>query len=185
MSNKIILVDMDGVIADIEQGFLDCWRAQHPKEQYVPLEKRNGFYLEQQYKQLSPEYEQLALDIFSQEGFYRSLRIIPGSLEALEEMRKLELNPFICTSPFSTSRTCVQEKHDWIQDYLGNEWLKRLIIARDKTLICGDKLIDDKPEITGAMTPSWEHLLFDACHNKDVTNKTRINWNNWKEVLGL
>jgi len=185
MANKIILVDMDGVITEIEQGFIDRWRAQHPEKPYVPLEKRKGFYLEQQYKQLSPEYEQLALDVFNQPGFFRSLRMIPGSLEALKEMRNLELNPFICTSHFSTSRTCIQEKHDWTQYYLGKDWLKRLIITMDKTLIHGDKLIDDKQEITGAIEPVWEHLLFDSCHNKDVKDKTRINWDNWKEVLGL
>jgi len=57
--------------------------------------------------------------------------------------------------------------------------------VKDKTLIIGDILIDDKPEIKGISTPNWEHIIFDQPYNKNITNKKRINWDNFKEVLGV
>jgi len=37
----------------------------------------------------------------------------------------------------------------WVKQHLGAEWMKRIIITCDKTLIHGDLLIDDKHAVTG------------------------------------
>ena len=42
----IILVDLDGVIANFESNFLKLWREQYPDYPYIPLDERDGFYLE-------------------------------------------------------------------------------------------------------------------------------------------
>jgi len=47
----------------------------------------------------------------------------------------------------------------------------------------GDLLIDDKPLIQGAVRPCWKHILFDAPYNRDVADRPRINWSNWRNVL--
>ena len=44
-----ILVDMDGVIADLEGGFLKIWRAQYPDKPLIPIEERTTFYMADQY----------------------------------------------------------------------------------------------------------------------------------------
>ena len=72
----------------------------------------------------------------------------------------------------------------WIKEHLGQEFAERTIITRDKTLVYGDILIDDKPEVTGIHTPAWTHVVYDQPYNREAT-ANRLTWNNYKEVLKL
>ena len=47
-----VLVDMDGVIADFEGGFLKNYRARYPNDPFITLEDRRGFWVSSQYGQL-------------------------------------------------------------------------------------------------------------------------------------
>lgn len=47
-----VLVDMDGVLADFEGGFLKKFRARYPDEPFVSLDDRRGFWVSSQYGSL-------------------------------------------------------------------------------------------------------------------------------------
>lgn len=47
-----VLLDMDGVIADFEGGFLKKYRQRYPTEPYISLEERRGFWVSTQYGEL-------------------------------------------------------------------------------------------------------------------------------------
>ena len=47
-----VLVDMDCVMCDLESQALKRYREKYPEEPYIPLEKRNTFYLRDQYSKL-------------------------------------------------------------------------------------------------------------------------------------
>ena len=47
-----VLVDMDGVLADFEGGFLKKYRARYPSEPFVALDDRRGFWVSAQYGHL-------------------------------------------------------------------------------------------------------------------------------------
>ncbi len=177
-----LLIDQDGVLAHSEKAFLDSLRRKYPDKPFIPLEQRTTFFLEDQYP---PEHHHAIPEIFSEKGFFYSFNPMPGSIEALAEMQRLGINAFICTSPSFDYPQCAFEKFQWIGDWHGMYWVKRTIITRDKTLVHGDILIDDNPEIKGARTPSWEHVLFTQPYNKDIQSKRRLTWSNWKEVLGI
>ncbi len=40
-------------------------------------------------------------------------------------------------------------QYAWVEKHLGYDFLEQVILTRDKTLIAGDILIDDKPDILG------------------------------------
>jgi 5'-nucleotidase len=176
----IILVDMDGVIADFEGGFLDEWKRRHPTEPAVSLEQRSKFYIVDQY----PKLRGSVRDIFKSRNFFLNLKPIPGSISAIRELASMGLEVFICSSPIDDYRYCVAEKYAWVDQNLGTEWVRKLILTKDKTLIDANVLIDDRPEVVGVVTPpKWEHIIYDQPYNRRVVNKQRLTWNNWREVL--
>ncbi len=178
----VVLIDQDGPLADFERGFLICWRKRFPKENYVPLARRKSFYVRSDYpKALRRKVE----SVYLAKGFYRSLPAVEGSVRAIRHLIKSGYDVRICSSPLSQYKNCVLEKYQWVEDHLGRDFVKRIILAKDKTLIRGNYLIDDKPEIEGAETAEWEHIIFDRPYNCSVTNKRRLTWKNWKIVLKL
>jgi len=177
-----ILIDMDGVISDFDGEFLKRWRERYPNKFYVPLEERTEFYVKDSYPE---ELKPLVAEILLEPGFFREMMPMDGAKEALFEMESMGHEIFICTSPLSTYKNCVLEKYEWVDQFLGPEWVKRIVLTKDKTIVKADIIIDDKPEITGVeSTPSWEHILYDRPYNRNVDRK-RLTWENWKDMLGF
>ncbi|XP_066496744.1 5'(3')-deoxyribonucleotidase, mitochondrial isoform X3 [Tiliqua scincoides] len=106
-----VLVDMDGVLADFEGGFLKKFQARYPDQPYVPLEDRRGFWVSEQYERLQPGLSEKAISIWESKNFFIELDPLPGAVEAVKQMAKLkETDVFICTSPIKKYRYCPYEK---------------------------------------------------------------------------
>jgi 5'-nucleotidase len=178
----IILVDQDDTLADFDGLFLDHWRTRYPSAPYVMPEQRRNFYLRDDYAE---HVREQIPGIYCAPGFFRDMPPIPGGIEAVKQMLALGHDVRICTSPLDQFEHCVLEKFQWVERHLGHEFTRRIILTYDKTLIRGDLLIDDRPDIQGALIPEWEHVIFDQAFNRSVTGKRRLNWSNWREVLGL
>lgn len=186
----IVLVDMDGVLCDFETDFLKNFTRKHPNEPHIPLEERRGFYLNNQYESMKKGLGEAAMAIIETQGFFRNFKPIEGALQAVKEMSKMEgVSVFICTSPLTDFS--VIEKFQWVEDHLGPSWTNKLVISKDKTLVVGDLLIDDKPRVKGEVSPHWKHILFTSCHNATLalSRSTAVerlhNWSDgrWKDMI--
>lgn len=175
-----ILIDMDGVIADFERGFLKQWQTLHADKSFVRLEDRKTFYIIDDYPS---EAQHIVSGICQSSGFFRTLEPMTGAVEALAEMRQMGHSVFICTSPLSAYKNCVLEKFEWVEQHLGADWVKQIVMTKDKTIVTADVLIDDKPTIEGAAKPDWEHIIYDQPYNKTETTRKRLTWQNWKTTL--
>ncbi|MEP1230028.1 MAG: hypothetical protein ABJG88_05080, partial [Litorimonas sp.] len=95
-----IYIDMDGVLCDFEGAF-----------------KRD--------KKALPNnpYPQ------SRQGFYQELEPIRGAVEAMRTLLSAEkIDPYILTAPSLYNPLSYTEKRLWVENHLGFEWVKRLII---------------------------------------------------------
>lgn len=180
MSAKVkhILVDMDGVLADWAKGV----------ERQIRYGGRADLAdsLDWSLWAGTSDPETLAAVREAQAGlhFYFWLAPIKGAIDALREMVADGHLVTICSTPDSTNPTCADDKIAWLETKVGPGWGKRLILTHDKTLVRGDILIDDKPNITGARHPEWTHVLFNQPYNQEPSNKARLfQWSGWRNVI--
>lgn len=176
----IVLIDMDDVLSDFDGEVYKRWKKTYPDKYIVPPEERTRFYLHEEMPEGSKD---ILREINTSKGFIRNLPEVPGGIEAVKEIAELGHTVFICTAPLLRYQNCAPEKYEWIEEHLGKKWIERLILTRDKTMIRGDILIDDKPEITGVNLPVLEHVIYDKAYNAGIKNQRRITWKTWKEVL--
>ncbi len=181
MEKLIILVDQDGVLFDYDKRLMEIVAQEEPDFVALPREAHTEFNTEMNYPE---RYRALMEEIVHRPGFFRSLPPIDGALDAMRTLLAAGHDVRICTAPKKRFENCVAEKLASIKEHLGQEFVERTIITRDKTLVHGDYLIDDKPEVIGVRRPSWEHLVFDRPYNKNVLQR-RLTWANYKKVLGL
>ncbi len=112
---KLIYVDMDDTLCEFKQAYL-------------------------RHKQHFPEviYPQSQID------FFRDLDPIAGaisSIHALENSEKYDV--YILTAPSVRNPLCYMEKRIWVEKHLGFDFVNKLIISPNKSLLKGDYLIDD------------------------------------------
>ena len=176
----LILLDQDGVLADFERGFRDAWNLRYRDQMSaLPPRARKSFRLTDDYPlRLSDAVR----SIYEATGFYRDLPPMPGAREGVHALLEEGHDVRICTSPLTVWRNCVPEKYEWVERHLGADFLQRLIVTRDKTLVRGHVLVDDKPRVDGAEMPLWRHVIFDAPYNASVDGP-RMTWHTWRETM--
>lgn len=173
-----VLVDMDGVIVDWGEAYgrsLDLWGS---VADGIPRHKdQRTFNL---YEGLTDQQGWVVGRVMKTLDYY-DMAPIPGAIDALWSMLDYGHDVMICTSPWLPNEKCVSDKIEWVQDNLSSDWADRVIITKDKTVVKGDWLIDDKPQITGrAINPEWIHVVFDQPYNREVTGQPRLkSWKDW------
>jgi 5'-nucleotidase len=172
---------MDGVLCNLEKGCFAEWRRKYESLSYVEPADRVTHDIRVQYDTLGEGFGAKMAEIMRGDGFYMSLEPIDGAVDAMRAMLECGWEVFICTAQARNAR-CIAEKAAWVEANLGKEWVGRLIATRDKTLVCGDVLIDDKPRITGLRQPMFTHILYDQPYNRQET-RDRLTWETWREVL--
>lgn len=55
-----------------------------------------------------------------------------------------------------TNRPVPPTQYRWVDKHLGPQFVERIILTRDKTVVLGDLLIDDKDTILGWICFPWQ-----------------------------
>lgn len=131
MSEKILYVDMDGVLVNFESG----------------LEKTDQ-------KTLN-EFKGHEDDI---PGIFAKMDPMPGAIEAFNFLSK-HFDIYILTTAPWKNPTALQDKRNWVEKHLSGSAYKRLIISHHKNLNKGDYIIDDR-KARGVELFEGEHIHF-------------------------
>lgn len=179
--SPIVLVDMDEVLCKWDEHFVASHRRVFPHITIADAGRREHFDL---FAGLTAELQEATLTVLNEPGFFAEIAPMEGAIDAVAEMRDAGFDVALCTSPWLSNPTCASDKLAWVQRHLGRELMESTIITRDKTLIRGDVLIDDKPQITGRATPEWDLIRFTYHYNRNLPGVRLNNWFEWEPVVG-
>jgi 5'-nucleotidase len=174
MEAPVVLVDMDGVLADFDQEIVNRLRARHP---HIPiLADRTNFYFSHDY----PEHADVIRAMSDEEGFFDSLPMVNGALDGWQRILDGGYLPRICSSPIRTNPHSKKEKLGWLEKnfapVFGSWVVEQAIITREKEKYPGIALIDDRPEINNAAKAAWQHIIFDHPYNQDSLQPRLYGW---------
>jgi 5'-nucleotidase len=171
----VVLLDMDGTVVDWDSGFRNAWANRST------IDRTKSYAMEDC---VPAEFKEEAKQVMMSPGFFRHLPPFPNAVGEVKKMEQAGFQIWFCTSPLLGNPTCCQEKLEWIQEHFGEEYVKRTILCQDKTMVRGDILVDDKPNITGLHPPTWQQCIFDAPYNQTRTDLPRIiEWSDWELPL--
>ncbi|MFA6429925.1 MAG: 5'-3'-deoxyribonucleotidase [Patescibacteria group bacterium] len=179
-----ILLDQDDTLADTGRYFERVWRERFPERLQIPREQWHTHAFS---KVFPLELQEKVKDLLKTPGFFRGLPPIDGVRTAVRWMLDRGHEVWVCTAQMDGHPLSLMEKRQWLEEHIP-ELATHLVIADDKTLVRGDILVDDKPEIKGVMTPVWRHVLFDAPYNRRIVDRPRIlSWEGeaWRTALGI
>lgn len=183
-----ILLDQDGVLADFVEGLyfqLKLFTAPELFKLLPSPDRLTKFYIEECVDTGDAQHDEMLKSLINdivdnRSGLFADLLPMPGAVQGAETLKKRAsaegLNVMICTSPHVLNRTCHSDKSNWLWRVLGLEWSKAAIMTKDKTLVMGSVLVDDKPQVTGLAKPTWEHIIFDASYNQGVAGPRVFGW---------
>jgi 5'(3')-deoxyribonucleotidase len=168
---KSIAIDMDGVIADTGQQFLNWY------------EMKTGIRFPKDYLDGKTELDALpnqsAKKFVFETGFFRGVPVMEGAKEAVMELMKY-FDVYIVSAAMEFPQS-LTEKYEWLREHFPFISWRNIIFCGDKSIIGTDYMIDD--HVKNLDCCKGTPFLFTAGHNLDINHHKRVN--NWKEVLEL
>lgn len=184
MRRKVVLCDVDGVVADFLTAFLkevqQVTGVEHSPEEIT------SYGIE----------EVLGLDaIVSREvqarvcvpGFAHTLKPYPEAVEGIKRVAEISEVYFV-TSPFEGSSTWVADRQEWLTELFGREQAQMVVHTKHKHLIAGDYLIEDQLTTLKKWLLRWPlktGVVWDRPYNRRPESAFISRAHNWGDVLDL
>lgn len=166
---KQILVDMDGVLADVYSQFIE-WEY-----------KESGIRLKMD--ELNGKTETEALPSCYKHvrsiGFFRTTPVIPDSFEGLKYLN--EKYKVLIVSSATEYPQSLPEKQAWLNEYFPFITWEQMIFCGRKDSIKGDIMIDDHPK--NLKTFEGKKYIFSQPHNIFISDEQYERVSGWKEIM--
>lgn len=163
---------MDGVLADIEESFMDWYEREHGIR--VPRSERLGVWESEGF----PDKTAIKRYVYTP-GFFRGIPVMEGAVAAVQKL--MEDYDVYVVSAATEFPQCLNEKMEWLAEYFPFISWKNIILCGDKSLVHTDYLIDDHCKNLDFC--HGKPIMFNASHNVNQNHHVRVM--NWKEVLDL
>ena len=166
-----ILVDMDGVLADVYARFFDL----HEEETGIRISADDVIGLKE--ADAFPGQLKWVNSI----GFFRTVPVMEGSIEMLEKLnKKYEVVVISMATEFPVSLT---DKRLWLQDYYPFIRWTQMVFCGNKNLIIADIMIDD--HLKNLDNFRGETIMFSQPHNMNETGTRHIRVGSWDEIAKI
>lgn len=167
---KSIAIDMDNVIADIEQHMINWYHQRHE----VLIEKHllHG----QPEGAAFPDRGKVKELLFTP-GFFRTAPVIEGAREALLKLYH-DFDVYIVSAAMEFPQSLI-EKYEWMKEHFPFVSWKKIVFCGDKNIVDTDFMIDD--HLKNLDNCKGTGILYTACHNMSLDFQLRVE--NWREAL--
>ena len=180
LGEKIVLIDMDGVLFDFESPNNAIIRTHFPE---IPIvENRSSIY----YKDTYSAYPKVCEMIYQENrraGFFRSFHLVDFAVEGFARILEAGYTPIVCSSPLEGHKTVINEKKASLEEHLvpifGTWVIDTAIFDRDKSKYDAIAMIDDHPSMRGAKEAAWRQIVFSRSYNQALISKFRLT--NWQD----
>lgn len=168
---KVILVDLDGTVADIDKGLA----LKFPDHEHLIVDRKDSDFA-------VGEHEQMFRAEMTKPGFFLGLSLIEEGAKFVREMLQSDMceRLVFVSSPLKNAPHCIPEKIQWIEKHFGFDLARSAVFCKDKTLVRGDVLVDDRPQ-TGSMKPTWKQYFPPTSYNTVET--PRLPSRDWLSVF--
>lgn len=173
-SGRLILCDVDQVVADLHRVWLRLYNADY--NDTLTVHELVDWDMT---KFVKPECGKKIEDYLYEPGLYDYVPMIPDADWGVDRLRTAGHRVVFVTSDPSGGKS---GKIDWLKRHRlvssQNDW----IIAHDKSMIHGDILIDDSPRNILLCANGVRPIVFDWPWNRHIMNCPRVF--SWTEVPG-
>lgn len=174
--SKIVLCDVDGVVADMIPEWLYFYNMDY--DDCLTVDNIVGWSVHNFVKNACGKK---IYDYLAYENLYDDVQPFPGALEGIKELREAGFRVVFVTSGVQPAKIKWLQRHGFIEDWMSS---KDVIIAHDKSLVRGDYLIDDGLHNCEAF--DGVAILFDQPWNRHSDEFFRVsNWDFVTEYLLL
>lgn len=178
----VILVDIDGVVADTHTSWLDMYNKEW--DDYLQVSDITEWSL---HKFVKPECGRKIYNYLERPDFYESVLMIKDALLGVLTLRENKHRVIFVSAGFYPSKIewlgrngFLSESFPYKKDF-GAATALDVVLCNDKYLIKGDYLIDDRPENVIRFNAGGTGILFTQPWNKKRVVSNRVN--NWFDII--
>jgi 5'-nucleotidase len=171
LNKKKLLVDMDGVLADVYSQFI------------LFEEKESGVKLSIEALAGKEEYEAFpnGRKHVNTQGFFRNAGLMKDCTEVLKRLND-EYDLFIVSAAMEFPN-CLIEKREWLTEHFPFISWKQIVFCGSKTVVQGDIMIDDHYKNLDYF--KGQTILFTQPHNDGHPDKGHTRVRSWQDIAGL
>ncbi|MEO8412664.1 MAG: 5'(3')-deoxyribonucleotidase [Ginsengibacter sp.] len=171
MKKKILLIDMDQVIADLTSQYIKYYK------------EATGIEMRREDLSGKPEDEafpnpKLIKEFLHTPGIFRSAAVIPDSQCIVKELNEM-FDLYIVSAAMEFPQSLI-EKYYWLREHFPFIKWTQIIFCGSRKNISGDYMIDD--HVKNLDNFNGVKLLFTATHNTRINLEGYLRVNNWVEV---
>jgi len=168
---KRVLVDMDGVLANVYSRFIE----KHEEEFGVRLATKDIIGLKE------AEAFPNQLKWVNKQGFFRTVPVMPGSQQVLKRLH--DHYEIVVVSMATEYPMSLTDKQLWLADKFPFISWKQIVFCGSKNIIQADIMIDDHPKNLDNF--KGETIIFSQPHNLNLLNTRHKRVDNWAEIEKL
>lgn len=180
MNKPVLLLDMDGPMAAFDEGIIMVCDALGVKVDLTGLQDSNRkHYITDNMP--DPDDAQMIRTIINTTHFFDLLPVTQGAQEGVELLYRV-FDVWVCTKPLDVNPYCRDDKMAWIKRNFP-ELKDKVIMAPKKSLVRGDILLDDAPDLACSINASWTPVVFDLPYNRVDSQWQYFNRWTWGDPL--